>query len=78
MNQAEEHLRDKIISQVKELDQDKLIFLEDILKRLETKADSRKEILTFAGIWHDMDRETITRLTTGLHKMREGKHGIAK
>lgn len=63
-------LRQKIIERVKNLPDDQLNTLEGYLENLEKDIHQKSEILSFAGIFKDLDDATMDDLTTNLHERR--------
>jgi hypothetical protein len=63
-------LRQKLISKIKRLSDDKLNSLARYIRHLEADIKSSSEILSFSGIFKDLDKETIDELTTKLHDQR--------
>ncbi len=62
-------LKKEIIKRIESTSDENLIALLDFIKELEGKSKKEK-ILSFAGIWKDMDDDLFDDLTTNLHKKR--------
>ena len=63
-------LRQRIIERVKNLPDDRLNTLEGYLEDLEKGIYQKSEILSFAGIFEDLDEEIMDELTTNLRERR--------
>ena len=63
-------LRQRIIERVKNLPDDRLNTLEGYLEDLEKGIHQKSEILSFAGIFEDLDEEFTDDLTINLHERR--------
>lgn len=63
-------LRKKLIQRIKKLSDDKLNSVDSYLNELESEIRSRTEILSFAGIFKNLDKEVLDDLTINLSKQR--------
>ncbi len=63
-------IKEEIIKRIDNISDEMLLELLDLAKNLEGK--SRKDrILSFSGIWRDMDDELFDDFTKGLHERRD-------
>ncbi|MDX2305089.1 MAG: hypothetical protein NW226_19925 [Microscillaceae bacterium] len=67
---TQEQLRQRIIHKIEKLPDDKLNSLELYINTLEQENQAKAEILSFAGIFRDLDQEVINELTIHLHENR--------
>jgi len=65
---TKEKLRSRILNKVEKLSDDKLSYLESYINDLDSRSVTNKSILTFSGIFCDME---MSELTSELHKSRK-------
>lgn len=71
MNASKDRLKDKVIDRVNTMSLDKLENIDKFIDELENNEHSRRKILSFAGVWQDIDEETFQDLTKHLHVNRQ-------
>lgn len=64
-------LRRRLIKKIDKLSDEKLDSLVEFFENIENDINSNVEILSFAGIFRDLDQETLNDLTTNLHIIRQ-------
>lgn len=64
-----EKISQKLLERIKNLTVEKLQSLDEFISSLENEKNSKSEILSFAGIFSDLDLPD--ELTTGLHENRK-------
>ncbi|EKB48599.1 hypothetical protein [Cecembia lonarensis] len=65
-------LKERLIKRIENLSPEKLQDLSRFLESLETE-NNKMKVLTFAGAWTDLDRETFDELTNNLENRRKSK-----
>lgn len=61
---TETQMRSQLIRRIQRIPTNKLNELDEILSRLERKSSNKDKILSYAGIWSDLDSEIVENLTT--------------
>lgn len=67
---TKDKLRQRLISRIKHLSEDKLNSVEGYLNQLETEIMNKADILSFAGIFKNLDQEAMDELTVNLPERR--------
>lgn len=62
----EREIRTKILRRVENISTDKLDDIWDFLRKIEKKSSEKKEILSYAGCWKNLDKNLIDDLTINL------------
>lgn len=70
-------LKSQIVEQLDGLNTDQLREILAVLKKLKPSGSKREKILAYAGIWKDLESETVNNLTTHLHERRGKGGGLA-
>lgn len=65
-----DNFRSDIISKIKELPAEKLSLVDTYLDSIAAKQTKKAAILSYAGIFKDLDDELLNSLTADLHKER--------
>lgn len=63
-------LRQKIIKKIHSLPEEELGYIEQFIIEMENNIKSNSEILSYSGIFKDLDKEVFDDLTKNLHKRR--------
>jgi hypothetical protein len=71
MKVTKDKLKDKIINRINSLSRDKLKNIDEFIDKLENERHSKQEVLTYAGVWKDLEEETFQDLTEHLHAKRK-------
>lgn len=71
MKGTKDKLKDRIINRINFLSRDKLKNIDEFIDKLENEKHSKQKILSFAGVWKDLDEETFQNLTENLHANRQ-------
>ncbi len=71
MKVTKDKLKDKIINRINSLSRDKLKNIDEFIDKLEIEHHSKQKVLSFAGMWKDLDDETFQDLTEHLHTKRK-------
>lgn len=66
---AGKKLRERIKEQIESIPEEKLDDLLDYIRKLTHQSKSSK-IMNYAGLWEDMDKETLNSLTVDLPEIR--------
>ncbi len=64
-------IRNKILSRISKIPNEKLKEVDDYLSKLEQKEIKTSKTLSFAGAWRDIDKSTFDDLTTNLVSNRQ-------
>ena len=64
------NLRQRIINRIKNLSEDKLDSVENYILNIENDINAKSEILSFSGIFKDLDKDIMNDLTINLPKRR--------
>ncbi len=67
---TKDKLRQKLIKKINSLPEDELGYLDKFIVELENNIMSNSEILSFSGIFNDLDVEVFNDLTINLHNKR--------
>ena len=67
---TKEKLRQRLIARIKKLSEDKLDSVENYINKIENDINEKSEVLSFSGIFKDLDKEVINDLTIDLPKRR--------
>ena len=67
----EKKIKSRIIQRLDKISRNKLKDVLQFIERLENNGSSKKDILSFAGSWKDLDDATFNDLTRNLHKRRK-------
>lgn len=67
---TEQLIKEQIREKIEHIPSERLADVLDFLLKIEEEEQHVREILSFAGIWRDMDKELIDELTVNLHKNR--------
>ncbi|MDX1666999.1 MAG: hypothetical protein R3350_07210 [Saprospiraceae bacterium] len=67
---AEQRIKEEIQEKIEHIPTERLIDVLDFLIKIEEEEQHIQEILSFAGMWQDLDQEVVDDLTTDLHKNR--------
>lgn len=77
MKKAEDKLREKISKRIEVLSREELQYIDVFIDTLEHKDSSKEKILSFAGVFDDIDTAVFNDLTDQLHENRQkGDHRI--
>jgi len=68
---TETQIRSKISKQVQRIPPYKLNELIEYLDKLEQETNKKNKVLSYAGIWKDLDEDIFRELTDGLISRRE-------
>jgi hypothetical protein len=71
---AKSKIRQRIMNRIKNLSDDKLNFLEKYMDDLENKVNQKSEILSYSGIFKDLDQDIIDELTIDLSDQRSNEN----
>ena len=71
MAETKNKIKDKLIKRINSMSNDKLKNLEDYMNQLESKKNTRDEILSFAGALKSMNAEFFRDLIDDLHSNRK-------
>ena len=71
MAETNSKIKDKLIRRINSLSNDKLKNLEDFINQMEHEKNFRDEILSFAGVFENMDQDFFKDLTDNLQTNRE-------
>ena len=61
----------EIIQKIEQFSNTKLVKVLSFVKELDSDEERKNRILSFAGIWEDMDKEVLDELTIHLHENRK-------
>lgn len=61
----------KILKRIQKLPPDKIKELHEFMDKLEQEAPKKRKILSYAGVWGDMDEATFYDLTKNLISRRQ-------
>jgi len=64
-------IRQRLIQRIKKLSDDKLSSVENYINSIENDIKNKTEVLSFAGIFSDLDSETFEDLTSKLKDNRQ-------
>ena len=67
---TKDKLRKKLINRIKKLSDDKLDSVQKYIDNIENDINEKSEILSFSGIFKDLDKDIMNDLTTDLPKRR--------
>lgn len=67
---TKEKLRQRLIARIKKLSEDKLDSVENYINKIENDINEKSEVLSFSGIFKDLDKDVINDLTIDLPKRR--------
>ena len=68
---SKSNIRQRLIQRIKKLSDDKLSSVENYINSLENDIKNKTEVLSFAGIFSDLDSETFEDLTSNLKVNRQ-------
>lgn len=71
MTETDNILRKKLIRRINQLSRDKINSLENFLNKIESSNSSKDEILSYAGIFKDLDSDFFIELADNLHLNRK-------
>jgi hypothetical protein len=71
MTETNNILRKKLIRRINQLSRDKINSLENFLNKIESSNSSKDEILSYAGIFKDMDSDFFIEVIDNLHLNRK-------
>ncbi len=68
---TETKIRKQILKRIKQIPMEQLSELDEYLKKLEEQISKKKKVLSYAGVWKDLDEDAFRELTNGLISKRE-------
>jgi hypothetical protein len=71
MTETENIVRKKLIRRINQLSRDKINALENYLNKMESSKSSKDEILSYAGIFEELDSDFFIEITDDLHLNRK-------
>ena len=71
MTETDNMIKKKLIRQINKLSRDKINALEIFLNNMESSNISKNEILSYAGIFDELDSDFFLELTDNLHLNRQ-------
>jgi len=66
---ASNHIKEEILKKIEHAPNEMLLKFLNFVQKLEEQS-KKERLLSFSGIWKDLDEEIIDDLTTDLHKRR--------
>ena len=67
---TKEKLRQRLIARIKKLSKDKLDSVDNYIDKIENDINEKSEVLSFSGIFKDLDKDLMNDLTIQLPKRR--------
>ena len=71
MTEIDNIIKEKLIWRINNLNRDKINALESFLNRIETSESTKDEILSYAGIFKDLESDLFLEITDKLHSNRK-------
>jgi hypothetical protein len=68
---TETKIRNRILKRIERISSEQLSALDEYLKKLEKQATKKKKVLSYAGVWKDLDENIFREFTEELVVRRQ-------
>ena len=68
---TETKIRKQILNLIQQIPMEQLSELDEYLRKQEEQISKKKKVLSYAGVWKDLDEDVFQELTDGLISRRE-------